>query len=248
MNIADLQKNWDQFGKRDPFWAILTWRHKKGNKWKADDFFETGVQEIGDVMRSVEALGLPLVMHRALDFGSGAGRLTQALALHFDEVVGIDIAPSMVELARRYNRHEDRCAYFLNEADDLALFVDNSFDFIYSSITLQHMEPGYSKNYIREFIRLLAPHGLVVFQLPSEPVIHWRRRLVRAFRRAVTTPLNVYRRFRHGYWPVMEAYGIPRSELLTLLDENAARIVHVQQDNSGGDDWISYRYYATKEV
>lgn len=248
MNISDLQKSWDQFGKRDPFWAILTWRQKKGNKWKVDEFFETGVREVDEVIRSVEALEFPLVKHRALDFGAGAGRLSQALAHHFDEVVGVDIAPSMVELARRYNRHEDRCTYFLNASDDLALFVDSSFDFIYSNITLQHMEPGYAKNYIREFLRILTPHGLVVFQLPSEPVSHWRRRLARVSRRIVTMPLNLYRRLRYGYWPIMEGYGVQRHEVLRLLQESAARVVDVQQDNSGGEDWVSYRYYVTKEA
>ncbi len=103
MELKELQKNWDQFGKQDPLWAIMTWEGKKGNRWNPEEFFEIGKQEIKDVMQYVEKLGLFQQRGRALDFGCGVGRLTQALASYFDEVVGVDIAPSMVMLAKQYN-------------------------------------------------------------------------------------------------------------------------------------------------
>ncbi|TDA70434.1 MAG: class I SAM-dependent methyltransferase [Clostridia bacterium] len=53
----------------------------------------------------------------------------------------------------------DRVRYILNERDDLSRLDDLRFDFIYTSITLQHMEPRYSLNYIKEFLRLLKPGG-----------------------------------------------------------------------------------------
>jgi SAM-dependent methyltransferase len=104
---------------------------------------------------------------RALDFGCGAGRLTQALAARFERVDGVDIAPSMVAAARRHNRHPERCHYHRNATPDLALFENEAFTFICSLLVLQHMEPRHSKAYLRELLRLLAPDGLLVFQLPS---------------------------------------------------------------------------------
>src|SRR5262245_23455853 len=74
----------------------------------------------------------------------------------------------MLRLANEFNRHHSRCSYRLNTTNDLSLFSDDYFDLIYSNIVLQHMEPEYAKNYIREFLRVLAPGGLIVFQLPSE--------------------------------------------------------------------------------
>jgi len=56
--------------------------------------------------------------------------------------------------------HGDKCKYFLNETDDLILFADNSFDFIYSNLVTSAHEARYSKRYIREFLRVLAPRGL----------------------------------------------------------------------------------------
>jgi ubiquinone/menaquinone biosynthesis C-methylase UbiE len=73
----------------------------------------------------------------------------------------------MIRLAREYNRFGSRCRYYVNAADDLRMFEDGHFDFIYSNIVLQHIPPEYSTRYIREFIRILDPHGMAVFQVPS---------------------------------------------------------------------------------
>ena len=76
MNLTDLQRHWDAFGRHDPMWAILTDPARKGGRWTADEFFATGVTEIGAVMAAARALGLPARRRRALDFGCGLGRLT----------------------------------------------------------------------------------------------------------------------------------------------------------------------------
>src|SRR4051812_46865197 len=89
---------------------------------------------------------------RALDFGCGVGRLTQALARHFTHVTGIDISEQMLDLARQYNRHGERVEYALNTRPDLSQWPDHTFDFVYSIITLQHMEPVYARRYIAEFV------------------------------------------------------------------------------------------------
>jgi ubiquinone/menaquinone biosynthesis C-methylase UbiE len=116
----------------------------------------------------MDSLGQGFPRGRALDFGCGVGRLTQPLADHYEEVVGVDIAPSMIELAENLNRRGDRCSYVLNESDDLRAFCDSGFDLIYSNITLQHMEPRYAFRYIKEFLRVLSGDGLLVFYMTSE--------------------------------------------------------------------------------
>jgi len=188
MDLQELKKNWECFGQTDPLWAVLTHPGKRGNKWSVEEFFRTGLEEIVGVLNSVLALqsagesprfgeytvaragdqNVIVRKARALDFGCGVGRLTQALALFFEECHGVDIASSMIELARKYNRHGDRCIYHVNDRADLELFGSDSFDFIYSNLVLQHMEPTLSLGYVREFIRVLAPGGVLVFYIPSE--------------------------------------------------------------------------------
>ena len=101
MNLRESQRNWDALGKADPLWTVLTWPEKKGNQWDTDEFFKTGADEIEAVMRSLESLGLDPPRGKALDFGCGVGRLTQALAGRFDEAHGVDIAESMIDMANR---------------------------------------------------------------------------------------------------------------------------------------------------
>ncbi len=166
MQLEELQKHWDEFGKTDPLWAILTHPEKRGNQWDEDEFFATGQVEVGIVMRMVAEWAPGLAQERALDFGCGVGRLTQALCAYFDHCDGVDIAPSMIEQARAFNRYGERCAYHVNDRADLSLFPDDQFDLVLSLIVLQHIQPAYALAYVREFVRVLKPGGVVVFQLP----------------------------------------------------------------------------------
>jgi hypothetical protein len=124
MNLRELQDNWDSMGRRALFTAILTIKMS----WSGDDFFETGRQEISGLVRDMDSLG----------------RLTQPLADHYEEVVGVDIARSMIKLAEKLNRRGSRCSYVLNERDDLSVFGNGGFVLINSNITLQHMELRYA--------------------------------------------------------------------------------------------------------
>jgi SAM-dependent methyltransferase len=169
MQLTELQRNWNVFGETDPLWSVLTDVRYKNNKWDPVAFFQTGEQEIDAVFAGFDSMGLSFPRRRALDFGCAVGRLTQALCRHFDRCDGVDIAPSMIELARKYDRYPGRCYYHLNGTDDLALFEDNTFDFVYSRLVLQHMQPRYSKKYIAEFLRVLAPGGVALFQIPGGP-------------------------------------------------------------------------------
>ena len=168
VQISALRRHWERLGRLDPYWAVLTDPGKQGGGWDVAEFFNSGVAEIDDVLQRAARLGLAHSRRRALDFGCGVGRLTQAMATHFTRCDGVDISASMLQAARQHNRWPERCHYHLNPSSDLALFDDGSFDFVYSTLVLQHMEPKYSTAYMREFLRVLAPGGLLVFQIPSQ--------------------------------------------------------------------------------
>jgi SAM-dependent methyltransferase len=250
MDLQRLKRNWDAFGRRDPLWAVLALPDKRGNRWDVEEFFAWGRDEIEGVLEYVRSRGLEIPSGRALDFGCGVGRLTQALALHFENVDGVDIAPSMIRLAERYNRHPTTCRYHLNDRADLGQFPDSSFDFIYSNITLQHIEPRYSERYISEFVRLLSERGALVFQVPSEPVPGSVKPPGRSLRKTISpiTPAFLRPALR---WivdrrsPSMEGFGIPRTDVIRLLEEAGAKVVDVQPD-TWSPDWIAYRYCVTR--
>ncbi len=168
MDLKQLQKNWDGLGAKDPLWAILTDPSKQGGRWDIAEFFAVGEQEIAGVMTLLQALHVSVNLAVALDFGCGVGRLTQALARRFESVYGVDIAPSMIEQAKRLNTSE-RCQFLVNQSDDLSVFPSEFFDFIYTNIVLQHMEPRYGKKYLAEFLRTLKRGGVLCFEVPDRP-------------------------------------------------------------------------------
>jgi SAM-dependent methyltransferase len=94
--------------------------------------------------------------------------LTQAACRYFNQCDGVDLAPSMLDLARELNQFGEDCRYWLNTASDLALFENDSFDFVFSFLVLQHMPRPYSERYIAEFMRVLRPNGIAMFQLPAD--------------------------------------------------------------------------------
>ena len=121
--IRRLKQARDELGRKDPLWAIQSLPDKKGNKWRLDEFFETGRREIQDVLSYLRVRNLTPTGRRVFDFGCGVGRLSQALAEHFDEVHGVDLSDSMIAIARRHNRHGTRCLYHVNDRADLSLFL-----------------------------------------------------------------------------------------------------------------------------
>lgn len=241
MNLNELKKNWNQFGKEDPYWAILTDPDKKGNRWEEKEFFETGRLLIDKKFKRLKNLNPNFSFHSALDFGCGAGRLTQGLANHFDKAVGVDIAPSMIQLAKEKNNKKN-CTFIVNDKNDLSIFGKEEFDFIYSVITLQHMQPIYAKSYIIEFLRLLKPNGIAMFQVPSKP-----NKGTLEYHDALSKPekgkFGFLSRFsKNNTLPIMEMYWIPIKEMVAFLVDNNAEILRIVSNDAAGDEWDSYTY------
>ncbi len=247
MNIKEAEKNWDALGKDDPLYIVLTYKDKKGGKWDPKEFFETGTREIARALEYASEKSVAINKGKALDFGCGVGRLTQALATHFDEVTGVDISASMLEGAKKFNRFGDKCKYYLNTSNDLHIFSDNEFNFIYSRITLQHIRSDYSKNYIREFIRILKSGGVLMFQVTSEPVIQKTTGLKGFIKKIVPRfLLGLYHRLRYERGPRIPMFGIPRPEVEEILRGHGMTIVDIKVDSIAGSAWTGYMYLAKK--
>jgi SAM-dependent methyltransferase len=167
LKLSRLIRTWEGYGRRDPFFGVLSDPSKHGGRWHADEFFASGVAHVENLRRSLADARIAWPGGAALDFGCGVGRLTQALAPHVDRVTGVDVARSMIRQARRFNRFPTRCTYVVNRHPDLRTFASGSLDLVHSCIALQHMPPELSLRYVEEFFRICKTGGLVVFQAPS---------------------------------------------------------------------------------
>ncbi|HEV8397233.1 MAG TPA: class I SAM-dependent methyltransferase [Vicinamibacterales bacterium] len=247
MRLSGLRRHWDEYGKSDPLWAILTAPDKKGNRWSIDEFLQTGRDEIAGVIAYLDERGLKDGRRHALDFGCGAGRLTHALASYFDRVTGVDIAPSMIDIARRLHADVRGAEFQVNASGKLASIESESVDLVYTRLVLQHMPARYVRAYLAEFVRVLRPGGVLLFQLPGEnalPVTVAGGGLKSMLPMPIISMIRAARRLRE--FPRMELHGLPRPEVERLLTDLGTRVVDVVDDRAHGADTPGYRYCAVK--
>ena len=246
MYFRHLKYKWQKFGLIDPLWSILALDNKYGRKWEVEEFFRTGEKEIAELTKTIDAISPDFKKRRALDFGCGVGRLTQPLSSAYETVCGIDVAPSMIDLAKKYNRHCN-CRYILNARPDLKIFSDGNFDLIYSNITLQHMEKKFMIGYLREFFRILDDGGILVFQIAGEPKEKPRSSFLREVIKKIIPffVLDEYRRLRYGRLN-MDIYGLKKAEVYELVDSFGGRVVKCEE-NDIVVSWTSFRYFVVKK-
>ena len=254
VNLRGTASSWQRLGKRDPLFAVLTHKGKEDGRWNREEFFATGVREVEEMRAYLRSRGIALPAGAALDFGCGVGRLTQALTPYFETVHGVDIAPSMIAHARAANRTDGKCVFHVNAAPDLRLFPDGAFSFVYSKITLQHMEPRYAEKFIREFFRVLRRGGLAVFQVPSGPsprLMAYEAAAARSLRRRIKmlfpAPVRAtYDRVKHALRPMIEMYAIPKERILTLIAEAGGATRAAREDANAGENWLGVEYVAER--
>ncbi|MBT5902148.1 MAG: class I SAM-dependent methyltransferase [Opitutaceae bacterium] len=245
MRLWHTKTVWEKLAREDPFWAVLTDPDKSNNRWKLDEFFETGRKTVDDNMVTIKAALPDLCLNTALDFGCGVGRLSQALGEHFHRVTGIDVAAPMIELAETHNRAPEKIAYRHNPASDLRQLPDDSFDLVYSVITLQHIPPSLIRGYLREFCRVCRPGGAIFFQLPATaPSKRWRFPWY-----LPTTWMRVKRFFLKttAIQAEMSMNALKKDEVLAILAKNGVKTVQTSPYAAAGD-LESFSYLAQKGV
>lgn len=241
MTLEGVRQDWTRLGAEDPLWAVYVAPGTRGGKWDVEEFFATGQREVDAALAEAAALGLAVGGGRALDFGCGVGRLSAALARHADEVVGVDIAPTMLEQARRLDRSGGRCRFVLNTEPDLRFLADGSVGLVYSSLVLQHLPPGYAVRYLAEFARVLAPGGTAVFQ-----VVTGRTRSLKGLADAVLPwPVQswVQRRLL-GYPAGMRMSAVTARDVDAAFAGTGVRVAGAVEDPSYGGHWRCVRFFA----
>jgi len=241
MKLEQLEQNWNELGKDDPYWAVLTDPNKKNNQWTDKDFFETGDRHFNNILKTLHAENVT-GKNRALDFGCGPGRISQAMCRHFTTVVGVDISNAMIEKAKSVNKFPQKCTYQVNTKNDLSAFEDASFDLVFSYITLQHINPKYSIPYIKEFTRIVKPQGHIIFNLPTQPPFYYNLIINTIGHRGLNLLRKIY--FRKKW--VMEMHWVKEANIRQLMQEQNCEIITTTADKGVGEKWQSNFYLIRK--
>jgi SAM-dependent methyltransferase len=239
VTFEEVQRDWTHLGQTDPLWAVYVAPGTRGGKWDEATFFATGRDEVAASLEHLTSLGITPATDLALDFGAGVGRLSSALADHFDKVIGVDVSAPMLEQARSRDTTGGRIDYVLNEATDLAFVASGTVDLTYSSLVLQHLPRDLAHGYLRELVRVLRPGGAAVIQVVSKPD-NSPRGLVARF---APWPVIAWMQTRLLKYPApMRMTAMPPAEVAETL-KGTARVLDTVIDASYGSHWQCVRYY-----
>jgi 2-polyprenyl-3-methyl-5-hydroxy-6-metoxy-1,4-benzoquinol methylase len=216
MNVEEMVSNWNAWGTQDPMYAILTDPDKVNGQWKEEEFFASGEKQIEERLKWLREAGVALAYGKALDFGCGIGRLTNALAKYFEVVHGVDISASMIERAKQLCRFRGKISYFQNTASNLQSFASGTYDLVYTEIVLQHISPKYQLSYIEDFFRLLSPRGIAFFQ--TVRTVGWRSLVPNWLAQA-------YRSRKHKGHAFIPMFSVRPEAIKQLISRNDCRLL-----------------------
>jgi SAM-dependent methyltransferase len=159
--------------QEDVLYNILSWPGKQGS-WTEEEFYAAGESDWEDY-RHHWLHYWPELGGTCVEIGTGAGRMTRALAGDFERVVGVDVSPDMVERARAAT--PDHVEFHVVDEPAIPL-AEGEADGVFSVHVLQHLDDFEAvRRYLAEARRVLRPGGsmMVHITLLSARRSRWRR-------------------------------------------------------------------------
>jgi len=185
----------------------------RSSDW-ADQAAEPGFAPVGAVIRAA----LPSLAKggRVLDIGCQGGHQLALLREHFDEAVGLDVAP-----------YEEMWALFpdidfiVHDVDAASIpYPDGHFDCIIATNVLEHVFDVYG--FVREVHRLLRPGGTCVISVPN--IAEIRRVMSLARGKVPVTGGNQYPFTDEQGWDGQHLHYFTPSALTHLLAEEGLEV------------------------
>jgi SAM-dependent methyltransferase len=158
-------------GTVDPAVAFKTWNRAEESLASVERRIHDGVpvnklrERAQDYVRTLSShfsWAMPQKGALILEIGSGVGYIMEAAAQKFDpsRIIGLDIAPAMIEKAE-----------FLSYDGVTIPLEPGSVDYIYSVACLQHIPKPYVYNLFGEMLRVLKPTGAATLHFMSFAVL-----------------------------------------------------------------------------
>jgi ubiquinone/menaquinone biosynthesis C-methylase UbiE len=172
-----MRRDWDERAKKNAFHYIASWR----KEWDLDSFLSSGEQDyqkfVLPILKRCKIASVGKVM---VELGCGAGRMTPNFARHYEHVLALDLSIEMLERARQVHSKQRNILWMRTSGADLACLANDSADFVFSYLVLQHLpNEDLVFAYVREILRILKPGGAFLFQFngSDSPTMNLRGRV-----------------------------------------------------------------------
>ena len=229
MSSAATDKAWETLGRVDPYWAVISndaFHGRRLTDQQLAAFLKSGADHVDDIWRSCRRVfGDDFAPRRVLDFGCGVGRVTLPLAHRVDAVVAIDIADSMLAVARELLERDGVTNVELVRSDATLSAIQGPFDLVHSVIVLQHIPPASGLTLTRRLVELAGDTGVVVLHVLYHNPFR-RSPLARLAHRLVAPLRNRYRRV-----PEIQMNPYPLNTLFKQLQDAGVRRIHAELTN-----------------
>lgn len=161
----DPDKEWEKFGKDDPYYGVLVLDkfHKAALDQNAlVEFFRSGQEHVDYILRTIRTFRPDFAPSSALDFGCGVGRCVLPLAHVCPRVVGVDVSPSMIEEARRNCVAQGLTNVELLTSLDGQSGAKDTFDLIHSVFVFQLIPNERGMELFAQLVHKLSDRGVGV--------------------------------------------------------------------------------------
>lgn len=231
---------WKDIGQSDPYFGVLThpeYRSEQLDEEAKGQFFASGKHHVDRIIKVFSRVFPKRKMEfkNVLDFGCGTGRVSLALADHWEHVVGVDISPGMIKEAE-----QNRVRLGVKNANFQLIegnrdFLDQKFDFVHSVMVFQHIHPRDGMEILDYLLEQMSDRGRGYFNLTYYTDISqfgkWKNYLLFSFPRL----FKLLRGDRDYAFPMFD-YDL--SEVHALTHKHRIRRVHTILGATGDHKFV----------
>jgi SAM-dependent methyltransferase len=228
---------WEEWGRRDPYFGVITdpkFRRAGITENARRDFFASGEAHVHGVLSTIRKHIDPGFAPRTvLDFGCGVGRLLIPFAKIAEDVVGLDVSPSMLQEAQRNCDEQQVRNVRLFGSDDVLSPLTRPIDLIHSCIVFQHIPVDRGRALFSKLLQQLTAGGVGAIQLTySKTRFESTYGLAPPELPAVATPNP---RAAADADPLMQMNPYNLNEILFLMQRRGVIRFHAEYTDHGGE-------------
>lgn len=245
----DTDREWEKFGKNDPYFGVLSDEKFRESNLTEDikaEFFRSGFAYIDDVLAKIKQhVDADFTPNKALDFGCGVGRLVIPLANVAREVTGVDVSDSMLQEARKNCEVRSISNATFIQSDDELSGLRGHYDFIHSFIVFQHIPVSRGEKIFKSLILHLESEGVCVlhFTYAQPNASRGLIPLVKKYVPFVRVGANFFRR-RKLFGPEMQMHAYDLNHLFFEIQKANVVNCYAEFTNHGG--WLGVIVYFQK--